>query len=83
MYLPIESFREYLDDKKEFRPYVLCEYSHSMGNSNGDLNDYWREIDKNDRFMGGFVWEWCDHAIKTNEGFYMAAILGLFELSRV
>ena len=76
MYPPLESFAEYLADDKEIRPYVLCEYSHAMGNSNGDMNDYWREIDKSDRFMGGFVWEWCDHAIKTDQGFLYGGDFG-------
>jgi len=67
MYPPLSFFDEYLNDKKEKRPFVLCEYSHAMGNSNGDLNDYWNYIDSNDRFMGAFVWEWCDHAVWSEE----------------
>lgn len=57
---------EYLNDKKETRPLMLCEYSHSMGNSNGDLSDYWKVINSNDRFIGAFVWELFDHAINEN-----------------
>ncbi len=76
MYAPPEFFDEFLKDEKETRPYVLCEYSHAMGNSNGDLNDYWKEIDKSDRFMGAFVWEWCDHAIKTEKGFLYGGDFG-------
>lgn len=59
----------YLNDPKEHRPLVLCEYSHAMGNSSGDLADYWKLIYNNPRLMGGFVWEWADHAIKTKQGF--------------
>lgn len=69
MYAPPSYFDEFLTDKKEKRPLVLCEYSHSMGNSCGDLQDYWDKINSNDRFMGAFVWEWCDHAVKTDRGF--------------
>ena len=76
MYPPVESFAEYLSDQRETRPYVLCEYSHAMGNSNGDMNDYWREIDRSDRFMGGFVWEWCDHAVRTEKGFLYGGDFG-------
>ncbi len=76
MYAPIEFFDEYLADEKETRPYVLCEYSHAMGNSCGDLQDYWDKIYTNDRFMGGFVWEWCDHAIKTEKGFLYGGDFG-------
>ena len=56
----------YLKDSKETRPLMLCEYSHAMGNSNGDLVDYWNVINSNDRFFGAFVWEWCDHAVRKN-----------------
>lgn len=70
MYPQLEFFDEFLQDKNETRPLVLCEYSHAMGNSNGDLNDYWKLIDGNDRFMGGFVWEWRDHAIKTDKDYF-------------
>ncbi len=67
MYAPVEFFDEYLLDEKETRPYILCEYTHAMGNSCGDVHDYWQQIDKSDRFCGGFVWEWCDHAVKVGK----------------
>ena len=76
MYPPLYTFDEILADENEKRPYVLCEYSHAMGNSNGDLADYWKQINKSDRFMGGFVWEWCDHAIKTENGFLYGGDFG-------
>ncbi len=76
MYSMPEYFEEYLADKKEYRPLVLCEYSHAMGNSNGDLNDYWKYIDESDRLIGGFVWEWCDHAVKTEKGFLYGGDFG-------
>ena len=64
MYAPVSFFDEYLADEQETRPYVLCEYTHAMGNSCGDAHAYWQQIDKSDRFVGAFVWEWCDHAVK-------------------
>lgn len=76
MYPQLDEMREVLADEKETRPFVLCEYSHAMGNSNGDLNDYWELIDSNDRFMGGFVWEWRDHAVKTNKGYLYGGDFG-------
>lgn len=76
MYPPLEFFDEFLQDEKETRPLVLCEYSHAMGNSNGDLNDYWRLIDSNDRFIGAFVWEWRDHAIKSKKGYLYGGDFG-------
>ena len=70
MYPPVSWLtEEYLNDKNETRPLVLCEYSHAMGNSCGDLSDYWSVIDSSDRFIGAFVWEWCDHAVRKGKGF--------------
>ena len=45
------------------RPYILCEYCHAMGNGPGDLEDYFHTFYAHDALCGGFVWEWCDHAI--------------------
>ncbi len=44
-------------------PFLQFEYCHAMGNGPGDLEDYWRCMDRNDGYTGGFVWEWCDHGI--------------------
>lgn len=70
MYPPYNFVTEkYLTDKKETRPLVFCEYAHAMGNSCGDLADYWKLIYNEDRLMGGFVWEFCDHAVETPQGY--------------
>ncbi|MFT8640191.1 glycoside hydrolase family 2 TIM barrel-domain containing protein [Bifidobacterium sp.] len=45
------------------KPYVMCEFCHAMGNGPGDLEDYFSLIQKYDGLVGGFIWEWCDHAI--------------------
>ncbi len=68
--------KQYLPDKKEKRPLVFCEYSHAMGNSNGDLADYWRLIYREPRLMGGFVWEWADHAVLTEKGYLYGGDFG-------
>lgn len=61
----------FLKDERETRPLVLCEYSHAMGNSNGDLADYWKVIYNEPRIIGAFVWEWADHSvIKDGKHFY-------------
>jgi len=66
MYPSISKIKdEILKKENETRPIVLCEYSHAMGNGPGDLKDYWDLIYSNPRLSGGFVWEWCDHAVKT------------------
>lgn len=49
--------------KEADKPLVLCEYTHAMGNSCGDIKDYWDIIDSSDVFCGAFVWEWCSHSI--------------------
>ena len=79
MYAPVSFFDEYLADKQEIRPYILCEYTHAMGNSCGDAHDYWKQIDKSDRFAGAFVWEWCDHAVKVGTKFLYGGDFGEVE----
>ena len=44
-------------------PYVMCEYSHAMGNSVGGLKEYWDNVRKYPNFMGGFLWDWVDQSI--------------------
>ena len=46
-------------------PAILCEYGHAMGNGPGSLADYWQVFRSNANTQGGFVWEWCDHGIRT------------------
>lgn len=65
MYPSIDWIEGFLKDESEKRPLVLCEYSHAMGNGPGDLHDYWELFYREPRLVGGFVWEWCDHAIPT------------------
>lgn len=70
MYPPYNFVTEkHLPDKREKRPLVFCEYAHAMGNSCGDLADYWKLIYNEPRLMGAFVWEFCDHAIETPQGY--------------
>jgi len=45
------------------RPFILIEYSHSMGNSTGNLSDYWDVINKYDILAGGFIWDWVDQGL--------------------
>lgn len=69
-------------EKNPEKPLLLVEYCHAMGNGPGDLEDYFQFIQKYDALCGGFVWEWCDHAIykgkpKMEKQFtIMAAITG-------
>lgn len=53
------------------KPFVICEFVHSMGNGPGDIKEYYDRIYSHPRMCGGFAWEWCDHAIymgRTIEG---------------
>ncbi|MCX6243550.1 MAG: DUF4981 domain-containing protein [Bacteroidetes bacterium] len=53
---------------KQLRPLIMCEYAHAMGNSTGNLQDDWDEIEKYDQLQGGCIWDWVDQGlVKTNE----------------
>ena len=62
MYPSLEEVRDYLGSDPD-KPFILVEYCHAMGNGPGDLEDYWQIILDDERACGGFVWEWCDHAV--------------------
>ncbi len=66
MYPPLETIFEYLDGEPD-KPFIMCEYSHAMGNGPGDLEDYFQIIESSPVMCGGFVWEWCDHGIYKGE----------------
>jgi len=77
MYPSLETIQEkVLDNPEENRPFVMCEYTHAMGNSCGDIADYWKLIYSNEQLMGAFVWEWADHGIKTEKGFLYGGDFG-------
>ncbi len=53
---------------KEYRPYIMCEYAHSMGNSTGNLKEYWDAIENHHGLQGGFIWDWVDQGIRKTDG---------------
>ncbi|WP_136312954.1 glycoside hydrolase family 2 TIM barrel-domain containing protein [Actinomyces procaprae] len=63
MYPGLDEVHAYLDANPD-KPFLLVEYCHAMGNGPGDLEEYWELILAEPRMCGGFVWEWCDHAIR-------------------
>ena len=63
MYTAPANIKKYCEEKENAKPFILCEYSHSMGNGPGDYEEYFRLTETHRQFCGGFVWEWCDHAI--------------------
>lgn len=69
MYTRISGLIKYAEDSPK-RPLILCEYAHAMGNSVGNLQDYWDVIEKYDVLQGGFIWDWVDQGLsaKTPEG---------------
>ena len=77
MYPTIEKIKKtVIDNPDETRPFLMCEYTHAMGNSCGDIAEYWDLIYNNDQMMGAFVWEWADHAIRTERGFLYGGDFG-------
>ncbi|TSA34360.1 MAG: DUF4981 domain-containing protein [Porphyromonadaceae bacterium] len=68
MYAKIEFLVQYADNPENERPLILCEYAHSMGNSTGNLQDYWDVIESHPILRGGFIWDWVDQGLtKTND----------------
>lgn len=63
MYSPMDFMEEYANNDEKPLPYFLCEYSHAMGNSPGDVKDYWDVIYKYPKLIGGCIWEWADHTV--------------------
>ncbi|WP_245564871.1 glycoside hydrolase family 2 TIM barrel-domain containing protein [Spirosoma panaciterrae] len=53
-----------LMEKDPSRPVIVCEYAHAMGNSVGNLKDYWAAIDKYPRLQGAFIWDWVDQGLR-------------------
>ncbi|MEO5681669.1 MAG: glycoside hydrolase family 2 TIM barrel-domain containing protein [Chitinophagaceae bacterium] len=64
MYPGMGSMKNYAASNKQ-RPYIMCEYSHAMGNSNGNFQEYWDIIMSDKKMQGGFIWDWVDQGIKT------------------
>ncbi|MEM2564423.1 MAG: glycoside hydrolase family 2 TIM barrel-domain containing protein [Candidatus Bathyarchaeia archaeon] len=64
MYPTLERLIELAEDPEEDRPIIMCEYAHSMGNSTGNLKEYWDIIRKYRRICGGFIWDWVDQGLK-------------------
>ncbi len=69
MYPSVEFMVE-LSKQNPDRPVIICEYAHAMGNSVGNLQDYWDAIEGNPRIQGAFIWDWVDQGLRqyTEEG---------------
>ncbi|HQK94330.1 MAG TPA: glycoside hydrolase family 2 TIM barrel-domain containing protein, partial [Armatimonadota bacterium] len=64
MYPTIDRLVETAKDPTDPRPIIMCEYAHSMGNSTGNLKEYWEAIRSHRRLQGGFIWDWVDQGIR-------------------
>lgn len=64
MYPTPQELQDLMDQTSfDTRPVVMCEYAHSMGNSTGNMKEYWDVIYKNDRALGGYIWDWIDQGL--------------------
>ncbi len=63
MYHRVKGMEEFVK-KKDPRPMIMCEYAHSMGNSTGDLQEYWDFIEKEPSMQGGFIWDWMNQCFR-------------------
>lgn len=63
MYSRIPRLIKYAEQKQD-RPFILCEYAHAMGNSVGNLQDYWHVIESYDYLQGGCIWDWVDQGLR-------------------
>lgn len=66
MYARIWSLRRHVN-QRDARPLILCEYAHAMGNSEGNLKDYWDLIYNYDQLQGGFIWDWVDQTFSKKD----------------
>ena len=66
MYDRIHEIQEYAEGSDP-RPLILCEYAHAMGNSVGNLQDYWDAIYAHEKLQGGFIWDWVDQGLAAKD----------------
>jgi len=67
MYDTIWLLSEKLENKIDRRPIILCEYCYARGNALGSIQDYWDLIEKPNRLIGGFIWDWADKALRAHD----------------
>ncbi|MEP0366334.1 MAG: glycoside hydrolase family 2 TIM barrel-domain containing protein [Cyclobacteriaceae bacterium] len=64
MYMSEEDMVNYAKHNYHYRPLIQCEYAHAMGNSIGNLQDYWDAIETYPKLQGGFIWDWVDQGME-------------------
>ena len=68
MYYSIPDIEHAMQSEELKVPFIQCEYSHAMGNSCGDMNEYWQCYYAHEEIIGGFIWEYCDESVITKDG---------------
>ena len=68
MYTPADRVRSYLKEHRE-KPFILCEYTHSMGNSNGAMHKYTELAYEEELYQGGFIWDFIDQGLVMRDRF--------------
>lgn len=67
MYPSLDYMKKYAEDTTKTRPFIMCEYSHAMGNSSGNFQEYFDIIDSSPKMQGGFIWDWVDQGLLAEE----------------
>lgn len=65
MYFPVDLMIAFAKEENWTKPYIMCEYAHAMGNGPGAIKEYVEAFHKYPRLIGGFVWEWANHGLET------------------
>jgi beta-galactosidase len=66
MYPSIKLITDFVKYREDDRPLIMCEYSHAMGNSNGNLKEYWDAIETHHGLQGGYIWDWIDQGLEAH-----------------
>lgn len=64
MYRSVDVIKEYVSRKDIYRPFILCEYLHAMGNSCGGMKEYWDVFENEPMAQGGCIWDWVDQSFR-------------------
>ncbi|MBO5882763.1 MAG: DUF4981 domain-containing protein [Alistipes sp.] len=63
MYPPMDELRAWAERTDAKKPYIMCEYAHAMGNSTGNLREFFDIMEGHPHMQGGFIWDWVDQGI--------------------
>lgn len=75
MYTTVTGIKEFLSEHRD-KPFICCEFAHSMGNSTGNLMKYIRLSEEDELYQGGFIWDFLDQAIMSADGLHYGGDFG-------